>query len=180
MLLARFYIARLGRWCLYGKERRDGYRPLWQFWFDTGKRARLLGLICFAQAVVIYSVFVWINAALWYPTETTGEALSNGAWRVMLGKVVTVETQIVETNRWCCTAIGTEMLFINTVPYKFGQRQSYTAFGMVSWVADIQIPLLDYIYKPIRVTGQIGVFQNKPQIILDTLDQIEVINDGSR
>ena len=150
-------------------------RRLFSWWFHSEKRAKFLGYLCCLQALALVLFFSYLANLLSYPYHWTAEALSSGGWCTVVGKEIEVEVERLYLDDWCCTVNGDTMTFLNTGVFVFGKKESYTRFGGVSFITGMYDALKQYDGKSVVIRGRLGSYQNSPQIIIDSTDQVEAL-----
>lgn len=151
------------------------YKRIYAFWGDSSNRARVYKYLALCELVIIALAATWIVRSMDYDTEWTAEELSNGGWCQVVGKEITVTVPELELDDWCCTVNGDVMTFLNTGPFEFGKKESYTRFGGVSFITGMYEALQPYDGKSVLIRGRLQSYLNAPQIIIDSPAQVEEI-----
>lgn len=129
-----------------------------------------VGAVTLAALVVLYAASAWLRPQS-SPTpddEPPAEAISWQQAARHVGKYCTVEGRIVETHR------VEKAIFLNFHP---DWRSTFTAVIFASrFDAFPTAPEEHYRGKNVRVTGLIRDYEGKPEIVLASPDQIEVID----
>lgn len=119
--------------------------------------------------IAALSGFIWFS--LQTPSYLTCEQL-NAGWQQVAGKYIDVECTLERVYLWCCTVGGSEMIFINFVPFRYGERRSYTSFSGVAWNGSLYDCLWPFKGKRVIIRGQIGSYLGSGQITITDCGQV--------
>jgi len=127
-----------------------------------------VGVVTAAALVVLYAAKVWLGGGARGHGDTANDDMIS--WRQAArhtDEYLTVEGKIVQTHK------TEKVCFLNFHP---DWRRSFTAVIFASrFDAFPPDPQAHYRGKTVRVTGLIQDYKGRPEIILDSPDQIEVV-----
>jgi len=141
-------------------------------WGDNAWRATFWRNVALSLAgIVAVGVFYLVQLSD-TPERLTCEEL-RGSWQRYAGAWMEIECPIDEVDNW-----KNRMLFINTVPFVYGERESYTSFQLVSFYPELEGCLKPFEGERVVVWGKIGGYEGRGQAMVTDCEQVLEVVDG--
>lgn len=117
--------------------------------------------------IILVIIFQWMGNLNEVPTHFTCDQL-NSSWQRYAGHWATITCPLEEVYNY-----EGKMLFLNFVPFQYGDRLSYTSFSGVSWSVALEECLNQYVGKTVDIWGQISGYMHSGQVFIYSCEDVK-------